>query len=406
MLLRQIEKRNRMELDRLNNKAILIWGYGREGKSTEAFLRTHTSGCIIEIFEGKREDIDDSRFDYIFKSPGIVMEEENPKFTSQTELFLECFRDRVIGVTGTKGKSTTSSMLYYVLNACLPQRVILLGNIGLPCLDYFDEIDEDTIVVFEMSCHQLAHVGVSPHIAVFLNLFEEHLDYYGTVEKYFAAKANITRFQTKNDFLFIGSQVPPVESIAQRASISREEVPDYALKVLGEHNDYNAHFVFRIATELFGVDENAAKQALGDFTGLPHRLQYLGKKDGVDYYDDSISTIPNATIEALRSIPNAVSVIIGGMDRGICYDSLINFIHSNRQYLYIFAYSSGKRIYESVSEELNCKYVEDLAAAVDLAKRVTPEGGACVLSPAAASYGYFKNFEERGDAFRALVGIE
>lgn len=406
MLLRQIEKRNRMELDRLNNKAILIWGYGREGKSTEAFLRTHTSGCIIEIFEGKREDIDDSRFDYIFKSPGIVMEEENPKFTSQTELFLECFRDRVIGVTGTKGKSTTSSMLYYVLNACLPQRVILLGNIGLPCLDYFDEIDEDTIVVFEMSCHQLAHVGVSPHIAVFLNLFEEHLDYYGTVEKYFAAKANITRFQTKNDFLFIGSQVPPVESIAQRTSISREEVPDYALKVLGEHNDYNAHFVFRIATELFGVDENAAKQALGDFTGLPHRLQYLGKKDGVDYYDDSISTIPNATIEALRSIPNAVSVIIGGMDRGICYDSLINFIHSNRQYLYIFAYSSGKRIYESVSEELNCKYVEDLAAAVDLAKRVTPEGGACVLSPAAASYGYFKNFEERGDAFRALVGIE
>lgn len=395
-----------MNLEKFNNKSILIWGYGREGKSTEAFLQSHTSGCIIEVFEGKREDIDDSRFDYVFKSPGIVMEEENPKFTSQTELFLECFRDRVIGITGTKGKSTTSSMMYYVLNKCLPQRVILLGNIGLPCLDYFDEIDEDTIVVFEMSCHQLAHVSVSPHIAVFLNLFEEHLDYYGTVEKYFAAKANITKFQAKNDFLYIGGQVPDVESIAQKTVINRGDEPDYALRVLGEHNDYNAHFVFKIATELFGVDENDAKQALGEFTGLPHRLQYLGKKDGVDYYDDSISTIPNATIEALRAIPNAVSVIIGGMDRGICYDTLIDFVHSHKQYLYIFAYSSGKRIYESVSDELNCKYVEDLQAAVDLAKRLTPVGGACVLSPAAASYGYFKNFEERGDAFKALVGIE
>lgn len=395
-----------MNLEKFNNKSILIWGYGREGKSTEAFLKSHTLGCKIEVFEGKREEIDDSKFDFVFKSPGIVMEEENPKFTSQTELFLECFRDRVIGVTGTKGKSTTSSMMYYVLNKCLPQRVILLGNIGLPCLDYFDEIDEDTIVVFEMSCHQLAHVKVSPHIAVFLNLFEEHLDYYGTVEKYFAAKENITRFQTKNDFLYIGAQVPPVESIAQRTVISRGEEPDYALKVLGEHNDYNAHFVFRIATELFSVEEEAAKAALSEFTGLPHRLQYLGKKDGVDYYDDSISTIPNATIEALRAIPNAVSVIIGGMDRGICYDALIDFVHANKQYLYIFAYSSGKRIFESVSDELNCKYVEDLQAAVDLAKKLTPVGGACVLSPAAASYGYFKNFEERGDVFKALTGIE
>lgn len=394
-----------MEFEKFNNKAILIWGYGREGKSTEAFLRSHTTGCIVEVFEGKREEIDETRFDYIFKSPGIVMEDDNPKFTSQTELFLECFRDRVVGVTGTKGKSTTSSMLYYVLNKCLPKRVILLGNIGLPCLDYFDEVDEDTIVVFEMSCHQLAHAKVSPHVAVFLNLFEEHLDYYGTVDKYFAAKSNIGRFQTKNDFLFVGEQVPPFESIAQRTVIGRNDAPDYKLSVLGEHNDYNAHFVFKIATELFGVDETEAKAALSEFTGLPHRLQYLGKKDEIDYYDDSISTIPFATIEALKAVKNAKSVIIGGMDRGIDYTPLIDYIRKNPQFIYIFAYSSGKRIYENVADGQNCRYAEDLSAAVELAKQLTPAGGACVLSPAAASYGYFKNFEERGDAFKALVGL-
>ena len=394
-----------MEFEKFNNKAVLIWGYGREGKSTEAFLKSHTTGCITEVFEGKREELDASRFDYVFKSPGIVMEDDDPKFTSQTELFLDCFRDNVIGVTGTKGKSTTSSMLYYVLNKCLPKRVLLLGNIGLPCLDYFDEIDEDTIVVFEMSCHQLAHVKTSPHISVFLNLFEEHLDYYGTVDKYFAAKSNIARFQTKNDFLYIGEQVPEFESVSRRTVISRNDVPDYELKVLGDHNDYNAHFVFKIATELFGVEEESAKAALSEFTGLPHRLQFLGNKDGIDYYDDSISTIPFAAIEALHAVKNAGSIIIGGMDRGIDYGPLLDFIRANGQYTYIFAYSSGKRIYESVSDLKNCMPVEDLTAAVELAKRVTPEGMACILSPAAASYGYFKNFEERGDAFKALVGL-
>jgi UDP-N-acetylmuramoylalanine--D-glutamate ligase len=158
-------------LDGFDNKRILIWGYGREGKATEKFLKTHTKAVAVEHFEGSREDLPDSDFDLIFKSPGIVMEDDDPRFTSMTELFLELFADRTIGITGTKGKSTTSSLLYHCLSRCLDKKVILLGNIGLPCLDYYDEIDEDTVVVFELSCHQLAHTNVSPHIAVFLNLF-------------------------------------------------------------------------------------------------------------------------------------------------------------------------------------------------------------------------------------------
>lgn len=388
-----------------DGQSVLIWGYGREGRSMERFLATYCHPREVAVFEGKREDIDESKYDVILKSPGIVMDDDDPKYSSMTEVFLREFRDRVIGVTGTKGKSTTSAMLAHVLGQCLSQKVILLGNIGKPCLDYYGEIDEDTVVVFELSCHQLAHLHTSPHVAVFLNLFEEHLDYYRTVERYFAAKRNITAYQSENDRFFVGTQVPSIETKAATTAIEFATAPDYHLQVLGEHNNYNAEFVFRIATEVYGVSAEAAKATLRTFTGLPHRLQRLGEKDGVTYYDDSISTIPNATIEALLSIPNAYSVIIGGMDRGINYDALIEFIKKNPQFCYILAYESGRRIYEQVSDCKSCVYVDDLATAVETAKRQTPAGRACVLSPAAASYGYFKDFEERGEKFREMVGL-
>ena len=161
--------------EKLKDKNILIWGYGREGQSTRQFLKRCCEPARVEVFEGKREEIDEDKYDLIIKSPGIRMDEDSPKYTSQTELFLEEYRDRVIGITGTKGKSTTSAMLNHVLTHVYPGKTILLGNIGEPCLNFFDEITDDTLVVFEMSCHQLAHVHVSPHIAVFLNLHEEHL---------------------------------------------------------------------------------------------------------------------------------------------------------------------------------------------------------------------------------------
>lgn len=142
-------------ISELNGKRILIWGYGREGKATEHFLQRCVKPASVDIFEGKKEEIDEDDYDFIIKSPGIVMNEENPKYTSETELFLQQFRDQVIGITGTKGKSTTSAMLYTVLKACSGRPVLLLGNIGQPCLDYFEEVTEDTIIVYEMSCHQL-----------------------------------------------------------------------------------------------------------------------------------------------------------------------------------------------------------------------------------------------------------
>ena len=402
---------------KFDNKRILIWGYGREGKSTEQFLKDCCKPLSVDIFEGKIEDIDEDKYDYIIKSPGIVMEEDSEKYTSQTDIFLETFRDHVIGITGTKGKSTTSSMMAHVLKDCLSEKVILLGNIGEPCLNYYADMDDDTVVVFEMSCHQLAHAHVSPHIAVMLNLYEEHLDYYGTLKKYFAAKCNITKFQKAGDHFYVGDQVPPIKnkSGVRVRVINRADTPEYELKILGEHNCYNAYVVSTIATELFGLNETEVRESLKTFEGLNHRLQFVGTSEGVDYYDDSISTIPGATISALESVKNAFSVIVGGMDRGIDYSLLIDYVRNHPEYCYIFAYESGKRIYESVNSEdfkgatkengTGCFYVEDLEAAVKLAKELTPKGKACILSPAAASYGYFKNFEHRGEVFTELVRL-
>lgn len=395
-------------VDRFAGKRILIWGYGREGKSTENFLNRCCKPASVEVFEGKREDIAEDKYDYIFKSPGIVMEEDNPKYTSQTQIFMEEYGKQTIGITGTKGKSTTSSLLYTVLNSCSGYETLLMGNIGLPCLDYFDHISEDTIVVFELSCHQLAHLTVSPHIAIFLNLYEDHLDYYGTMDKYYTAKTHVSTNQGAEDYLYMGDNVPVFDTKAEKTVISPDNVGEYELSIEGKHNQFNAEFVYKIATDRYGCEDAAVRSALKSFTGLAHRLQKVATVDEVDYYDDSISTIPQATISAATSLKNAKTLLIGGMDRGIDYTVLEEFIPEHSEFIYICMYESGKRIYDAlrkngVAEDYPLYYVENLEDAVAKAKEITPKGYACVLSPAAASYGYFKNFEERGDVFAALV---
>ena len=291
----------------------------------------------------------------------------------------------------------------YLLNE---GRILLYSHHVAEAFECFARIGDDTIVVFELSCHQLDHLKVSPHVAVFLNLYEEHLDHYGTLERYFEAKANIAAHQCAGDLFLVGEQVPPIGTAAQVRVLTQQAEDGwepFSMKLEGAHNQFNARVVYEIATTLYGCSDAAVRAALAEFSGLPHRLQLVGSVDGVDYYDDSISTIPEATIAAMRSIPNAHTVLVGGMDRGIDYDKLVEFVRANQGYRYIFMYATGKRIFDEVADLPCCSYVDDLAAAVALAKEATPAGGACLLSPAAASYGYFKNFEERGDVFRALV---
>jgi len=386
------------------------------------------------------------KYDVIIKSPGIVLEAGAesylPRITSQAELFLRSYREQVIGITGTKGKSTTTTLLHHILSES-GKKSVLMGNIGIPAFDRLEEITPDSLVVFEFSCHQLEHNNYSPKRAVYLNLYPEHLDHYGSFEKYREAKENIYRHQKIGDVLYCGRQVMPkeTEEISGRrivAAFPYGEVPEEGenienqnrvfitdntihygtesfpvpvseIRLLGHHNLFDIALVYAVARDL-GVTVEAFDHALRTYQPLPHRLEYIGTYGGVRYYDDSISTICETTIQALETLPDTGTVLIGGMDRGIDYQELINWFLKKPVSHIILMADTGKRIakeMESTAPDLltggNVKLVETLEEAVKLAVKLTPPGTACVLSPAAASYGIFKNFEERGERFQELV---
>lgn len=400
-------------------KRILIWGYGREGKSTEKWLSGHTSPKSVTIFEGKPEEMiagagEDA--DIIVKSPGIVWppkdadksicDKISARITSQTEIFLHEYRMKTIGVTGTKGKSTTVSMLAHVLGELSGKKVILAGNIGLPCLDYYDDAAGDSIVVLELSCHQLKDAKTAPHISVFLDLYEEHLDYYGTMDAYFEAKSHIVTRQEKGDKAYIGENVPELISGSEQIRVlpGEEDLERIELSLFGEHNKINAYFVKKICCDEFGLSEDAVLKSLKDFEALPHRMKKIGTFGERNWYDDSISTIPEAAISAAESIPDAQVILVGGMDRGISYTVLEDYMKKHPEYKFICMYATGERIVRELGGSLpNVCYEADLEGAVKKAYEITDPGKGCVLSPAAASYGYFKNFEERGLIFGELV---
>ncbi len=400
-------------------KRIIIWGYGREGRSTEKWLSEHTSPKSVTIFEGKPEEMlagagEDA--DIIVKSPGIVWppkdadksicDKISAKITSQTEIFLHEYRMKTVGITGTKGKSTTVSMLAHVLGELSGKKVILAGNIGLPCLDYYDDAAGDSIVVLELSCHQLKDAKTAPHISVFLDLYEEHLDYYGTMDAYFEAKSHIITRQIPGDKAYIGENVPELISCSDKIRVvpSEDDLSGIELSLFGDHNKINAYFVEKICCDEFGLAKEDVLKSLKNFEALPHRMKKIGEFGGIAWYDDSISTIPEAAISAAESIPGAQVILIGGMDRGISYSVLEDYMKKHGEYRFICMYATGERIVKELGTSLsNVCYEPDLKSAVDKAYEITDKGRGCVLSPAAASYGYFKNFEERGCVFEELV---
>ena len=433
----------------IKQKNVLVLGYGREGKSTLRRLlqaggaasitvadqnEVHPENATVSVISGPDYlDILD-RYDVVFKSPGIVLP-KNPEaytclITSQMEIFFQAYRDRIIGITGTKGKSTTTTLLYHILKES-GQNVVLAGNIGIPAFDILEEIGPDTSIVCELSCHQLEYIHVSPHMAVLLNIHEEHLDHYGTMEKYVHSKQQIYFHQTPDDLLFCGMDVLPAEGtcLSQIYTVSDTsvqadirlsgtcihygqhsyQIPADDIHLLGHHNHLDIAFVYAVC-HVLNISDRDFDRGLRSYEPLPHRLHFAGIRDGVRYYDDSISTICDTTIQALKSVPSVGSVLIGGMDRGIDYGDLIRFLSEDQVPHIILMEATGKRILEEIHRDYpdfqhpeRLHPVKDLKEAVACAREVTPKGSACILSPAAASYGIFKNFEERGDRFIQYV---
>lgn len=415
----------------IRGKRILLLGFGKEGQATYKLLKEIglyaelgiadiNPPCNIrdaQIYSGEDylEHIDD--YDIAFKSPGIVLPKDYRKYTckitSQTEVFLQAFNRQVIGVTGTKGKSTVSSLLYHVLHTNnVP--CFIAGNIGTPVFEIVGSIKPETVVILELSCHQLEICEFSPALAVLLNIYEDHLDHYGTFENYVQAKKNVYLHQHPLDVLYCDKSVIPSrsESVSRIMVIEKESLPFKSLekiggvKLRGVNNLVNCAFVYNIAKS-FGISDQEFIDSLKSYTPLSHRLELLGSLNGVDYYDDSISTTVESTINAIESIPNASTILLGGMDRGIDYTALVDYLANSKISNVICMYESGKRIYDMLkkleSTNLNLFYCDNLLKAAETAKKHARPGTSCLLSPASASYGDFKNFEERGNVFKTII---
>ncbi|MDR0602886.1 MAG: UDP-N-acetylmuramoyl-L-alanine--D-glutamate ligase [Bacteroidales bacterium] len=451
-------------IEKLNHKNILLLGFGKEGISSYKFIRTHLPQVSITI--ANQSDIADKSvfsndaythlligehyletmndYDIVLKSPGISLKNiisllDKSKISSQTDLFLQAFSSQCIGITGTKGKSTTASLLYHILHDT-GKRVLIAGNIGIPFFDIIQKITPDTTIVMEVSSHQLEFIRKSPHIGILLNLFEEHLDHYHSFSDYQQAKYNITRYQSPEDYFIYNTEDKLIANLLQinktvsktigfsfspyqgNLSYIREQyfcsfkngkeemickiTDDFPIK--GNHNLLNTTAVIAALNAMGDVNPFQIEHAVYSFRGLPHRLELIGKVKGITFYNDSISTIPQASIAAIQSLKKVNTIILGGFDRGIDYQPLIDFLALSEVEYIIFTGNAGKRMLELSSSLKNKQlfFRNTYPEIVFLAKECTKKGSICLLSPAAASYDAFRNFEHRGDTFRELVLAE
>ena len=410
----------------LQGKSILIAGYGREGRSAERLIQRLVPDAqytiATQVENGKwRTECGEWRsewpFDMVIKSPGIPNSQFsilNSQLTSLTDLFLQVYGDMTIGVTGTKGKSTTASLIHHLLPGS-----ILAGNIGIPLFDILDDLREDSIVVAELSCHQLENIHRGPHIAVLLNLFQEHLDHYENYLGYKMAKLQIALRQQPGDhFFYCTDNAELADLVAQHSAAIASYVHPYSINDIsvdegtildacpldGEHNRSNALVACRVASLVTRQPLKTYSLKLKTFQGLHHRMEKIGEYKGITWYDDSISTIPAAAIAAVRALGRVDTLILGGFDRGIDYTPLVDFLQQNPIKNLVFVGAAGRRIHSQFSI-LNSQFLieDDYTKIVPWCAAHTPQGGVVLLSPAAASYDAFKNFEHRGDFFREQI---
>lgn len=401
---------------------IAILGYGREGQSTHKLIKELLPEKEVLIADDKSPlagcTLQDSCLKsctlYI-KTPGISMKKlqglDREKITSQTDIFLQLYSNQTIGITGTKGKSTTSNLVYKIL---LDQGfdVLLAGNIGVPLLDIISNIKENTIIVAELSAHQLQFIHTSPKVSILLNLFEEHLDHFDSYEQYKESKYNIATKQTKQGVFIFNKDSKEINALLEKTPLqsrqkpfSKEEATIEANYLKGEHNQMNILSAI-LASQEFGAKKEEAEITAKNFQPLAHRLEYVGEKNGVTYYNDSISTIPQATIEALKALKKVQTLILGGMDRGIDYSPIVEQIGEFEVKNIAFVGQAGRRIYKEMKEKANnynCFLSDDYKEIVSWCKANTQKEKICLLSPAASSYDMFTNFEHRGEVFKQLI---
>ena len=419
-----------MEINDLKDKRILILGFGKEGRDNFEFLRKLFPKKVLGVADQKefsifiRQPADRfsnvkwhlgenylkavKDYDVIIKSPGIpfkiLPKTVLNKIISQTEIFFENCPGRIIGITGTKGKSTTASMIYQILKKG-GFRTHLIGNIGKPALNLLFRTGPKDVYVYELSSHQLYNLKKSPQIAVFLNIYPEHLDYYGNLKEYAAAKAKIALYQTKNDYLVFNSEDKLVRKIAKKSKAKK-------IPIKGKYYELDKAAA-RAVGEIFGIPQKIIEKAIREFKPLPHRLELIGEFRGITFYNDALSTIPETAILAMEALGKRVQTIfLGGFDRKINFKKLAEFIVKQKNIKNIILFpTTGEKIWKAIRLASLARgkklpkhfFANNMPEAVKIAYQNTQKGKICLLSCASTSFSIFRDYKEKGGLFKKYV---
>jgi UDP-N-acetylmuramoylalanine--D-glutamate ligase len=404
-----------MNIRDLNGKNVVIVGaHGREGKAMQAALEVYAQQATISLRDrrdnaGYLENL--HPYDVVIKAPGIPPYKELTKLkdtlTNSTQIFFDSIPTEtlVIGVTGSKGKSTTASLIHAILKAA-GKEALLVGNIGDPAIAHIAEVTPQTIVVAELSSYQLMQVTKSPNIAIVTSFFPEHLDYHGSLEEYKDAKKSICKYQSVNDTVFYFEGSDGAKEIADTSDGTKTAyaqndatVGIEDTKLIGNHNLINIAGASAVARSL-RIEDSVITAAVKSFTGLPHRLFSLGTHEGTLWIDDAISTTPDSTIAAIAAV-SPTTLIAGGKDRGLDFQALGKAIDDSSITTVITMGESGPHIQKSITNaDITVHVDKTMKEAVSIAKE---QKGACLLSPASPSYDMYKSYEEKGGEFASLI---
>ncbi|MCR4334215.1 MAG: UDP-N-acetylmuramoyl-L-alanine--D-glutamate ligase [Patescibacteria group bacterium] len=359
--------------------------------------------------------------DMIIKSAGVPMDsmyieearKNNIPIEMSTSLFARLTPAMIVGITGTRGKSTVTHLLYEILKTAFPDKNIFLGgNVkGVATLPFIKEAQERDIAVLELDSWQLQGFGeikISPHISVFTTFFPDHLNYYkNNLDIYLADKANIFINQKSEDFLIIGSQASEIVLKKYKDKIkSKIIIPDITSfleiksKLLGEHNKYNIALAISVA-DILKVPKNIIKKVVEDFVGVSGRLELINSINGVNIYNDTTATTPEATIAGIKALDKNIILIMGGADKNLNMNNLIETIPKHCKAIFVLPGTGTNRIKNELKTFQNTRvvFVKTLEEAVQKSINMAQSGDNILLSPAFASFGMFKNEFDRGEKF-------
>jgi UDP-N-acetylmuramoylalanine--D-glutamate ligase len=471
-----------MSITDLHKHTIAILGFGQEGQAVAQYL--HSKGITCSIFDAAETSSFDAdqqallstlagphycgkdylahlqNCDIIFRSPGIPSDipelihaiAQGSTVTSQTRWFFDHCPAPIIGITGTKGKGTTTTLIHHILQTALSNgqvatgkllhpdtKLYLTGNIGkTQPFEFLERLTPHDIVIYELSSFQLEDLHKSPHIGVCLMVTTDHLDHHHTVATYHAAKEAIVAYQNETDIAIINADFPASVAIGQKSEgqklwFSRKQAVSHgatsdnkhtititglgdqpiafdtsSVHLTGTHNQENLCAAI-LASLSAGATPEAIAAALPSYVGLPHRLELVATTDGITFYDDSISTVPDTAMAAITAFaPKPVIAILGGSDKGHSYVELAEFVTKSdhvKAVLLLGAVAPAIQTALNAAGFAKSVIVEqsDFSHGIKQLKAIATAGDIVLLSPGAASFGMFKNYSDRGEQFKMLA---